>query len=1100
MTPELLAALLSLAASALAEPGAGPERLSGGEQRERRLAGGQTDVYVVAAGAHGFIDAAVDQDGVDVVVRLRGPDGALLVEADSPTGRRGTEHVAFVAVQEGDYRLEVACARAGTPEGTYRLSLGGLHGATADDVARAETEAGVAEANRLYGRRDGDSLRAAEHGYAAAAVRWKALGLPDREADALLGRAYCLRLLSETRAALDLFERVAAVRRQKGDRDGEATAVNQIGLAWSALGDPAAALTRHRQAAELWQKSGDALGEASALSNVALDLQSLGTPRLALEPYRQALARMEALGHQPGQARVLGNLGGVFDMLGETGPAREHYERALAVVRGLGDRRGQAEVLNNLGLLEFHLGAAQRALDLYRQALPLWRETGDRGGEAMTLGNQGFVYGSLGQPSRAADLHAEALAIQKATGDRRGQALSGIHLGRSRLLLGDGAGAVAALREALALWQAVGDSRGEAAAWGYLGEALAARGDSAAALSAHEKALALQRASEDGRGAAESLDRIGVLLRAAARPADAREKHLEARDLRVAAKDAAGEARTLHRLALVEADLGRLPEAQQLLEVAVERAESLRGSVGALGLRAGVLASRRGVYEASVDVLMRRHQAAPGDGFDVRALEVSERARSRALLDLLSWAGVELDQAADTRARDERRRLRQRLQVLSARLEDAAPRASVVANATAAELDAVVADLEQLEADMRRDDVRLRGLPVAAPFTLAGGPPRLDADTVLLEYLLGEERSYVWALSARGVESAVLPPRAEIERRARAFHAATAVRSEPDGACQAEAVSDLVLRPVRQRLGARRIVVVADGALQYVPFAALPLPGADEAPAALGAPCRAGTPLLAEHEVVSLPSIAVLDRLRLEGAAHRPAPRSWAIFADPVFDRGDPRVVAAAAAPAAPPEAEHEPVLPRLGATAREAAAIASLAPDGDGMEAVGFAATREAVLSPDLRKFRYLHFATHARVDAQRPELSGIVLSQVDEQGRPRNGVVRLGDLADLRLNADLAVLSACQTALGPEMRGEGLLSFTRGFMAAGVPRVVASLWQVPDRATAELMRQFYGGLVRDRLPAPEALRRAQLAVRGDRRWRHPYYWAGFVLSGEWR
>lgn len=1100
MIAELLAALLSLAASAPDEPGAAPERLSGGEQRERRLAGGQTDAFVVTAAAHDVIDAAVVQEGVDVVVRLRGPDGALLIEADSPTGRRGTEWVALVAEQPGDYRLEVSCARPGTPEGTYRLALGALHAAGPDDLARIQAESATAAANRLYSRRDGESLRAGERAYADAAARWHALGRVEREADALLGRAYCLRLLSDTKAALALFEQVAAARREKGDRDGEAAAVNQIGLAWSALGDPAAALVRHRQAAEIWQKTGDALNEASALSNVALSLQSLGTPRLALEPYRQALARMEALGHLPGQARVLGNLGGVFDMLGETGPAREHYERALAVVRAAGDRRGQAEVLNNLGLLEFHLGAAQPALDLYRQALPLWREAGDRGGEAMTLGNQGFVYGSLGQPGRAADLHAQALAIQKATGDRRGQAMSLTHLGRSRLLLGDGAGAVEALREALPVWQAVGDGRGEASAWGYLGEALTARGDAPGALAAHEKALALQRAGEDGRGAAESLDRIGVLLRAASRLTDAREKHLEARELRVAAKDAAGEARTLHRLALVEADLGRLPEAQQLLETAVDRAESLRGSVGALGLRAGVLASRRGVYESYADVLMRRHQAAPGEGFDVRALEVSERARSRALLDLLSWAGVELDQAPDPRQRDERRRLRQRMQVLSARLEEGGPRAAAVAAATASELDAVVADLEQLEADMRKDDARLKGTAPAAPFALAGAAPRLDADTVLLEYLLGDERSYVWAVTAHGVESAVLPGRAEIERRARAFHAALAVRSEPDGACQAQAASDLLLRPVRQRLGARRLVVVADGALQYVPFGALPLPAAaDEAPPAPGAPCRTAAPLLADHEVVSLPSIAVLDRLRAETGSRPPAPKSWAVFADPVFDRSDPRVTSAAALPAAA-DAEREPALPRLGATAREADAIASLAPDGDGIEAVGFAATREAVLSPGLRQFRYLHFATHARVDAQRPELSGIVLSQVDEQGRPRNGVVRLGDLVDLHLRADLVVLSACQTALGPEMRGEGLLSLTRGFMAAGVPRVVASLWQVPDRATAELMRHFYAALVRDKLPAPEALRRAQLAVRADRRWRHPYYWAGFALSGEWR
>jgi CHAT domain-containing protein len=184
----------------------------------------------------------------------------------------------------------------------------------------------------------------------------------------------------------------------------------------------------------------------------------------------------------------------------------------------------------------------------------------------------------------------------------------------------------------------------------------------------------------------------------------------------------------------------------------------------------------------------------------------------------------------------------------------------------------------------------------------------------------------------------------------------------------------------------------------------------------------------------------------------------------------------------------------------QEAEQIARLAPAGQQLKALDFAASRAAATDSGLGQYRIVHFATHALINSLHPELSGIVLSLVDEEGRPQNGFLRLYDIYNLKLGAELVVLSACQTALGKEVKGEGLIGLVRGFMYAGSPRVVASLWRVDDRATAELMRRFYQGVLGEGRRAASALRAAQVEMWKDRRWGAPHYWAAFTLQGEWK
>lgn len=375
----------------------------------------------------------------------------------------------------------------------------------------------------------------------------------------------------------------------------------------------------------------------------------------------------------------------------------------------------------------------------------------------------------------------------------------------------------------------------------------------------------------------------------------------------------------------------------------------------------------------------------------------------------------------------------------------------------------------------------------------------LDSGTLLLEYFLGGERSFLYAVTGNGLASFELPPRHRIEAEARRFHKLVSTRSaEAEVARAAKRLSRMILAPALELLRNRRLVIAGDGALEYVPFGALPDP-------------TDGQVLLARHEVSRMPSASVLAAIRRTASERKAVAQRVAILADPVFDGRDERVRGAVTAEEAPGGEELRRSLsdtgvtergriPRLPFSRREANAISRLLPAGAAYTALDFRANREAARGPEMAEARIVHFATHGLLNSRDPSMSGIVLSLVDAGGKPQNGFLRLHEIYNLKLRADLVVLSACQTALGREVRGEGLMSLTRGFFHAGAVRVAASLWKVNDASTASLMAEFYRGMLVERMPAAAALRRAQLAIRATPRWRAAYYWAPFELQGEWR
>jgi len=866
--------------------------------------------------------------------------------------------------------------------------------------------------------------------------------------------------------------------------------------------------------------------------------------RKAIGKYREALPLLRSSGHHERAATVLNNLGFFYRTLGELDNALDYFNQALSLRTQIGDRRGEAISLDDLGYIYVELGQIQKGLDLYEQALALARADKSQRSEAITLTNMGSVYFELGETDRALDFYSRALPIFRAVGRPR-EASALTSMGAIYFSRGEHKKALEFYEQALALQQALNVRSSIANTRLYIGLLHAKQGEREKAFDFLNQALEFARKTGNRFTEGEVLAVIGEVYYEAAEKQKAFEHFNLALPLRQASRDKPGEARTLYWLARSERDRGKLPKALADIEAAIHIVETVRGQIASQGSRASYFSTVQKYYDFYIELLFELHQQNPTGGFDQRAFHASENARARGLVDLLRESRADIRRGADPALLERERTLQQQL---SARTQEQSiflkgEHTNEQAVVLSRELDALTNEYDEVQTRMRKTSPHYAALMQPSALTLREIQQSLDKETLLLEYKLGETRSFVWAVTPSTINIYELAGRAEVERVARQFYEVLTARNEhplnesaaqrqvrlkqadAEYAKMATQLSQMLLAPVRSHLKAQRLFIVSDGALQYVPFSALPDLDADAnitnakgraASSAIGSQPSSLIlqPLIADHEIISLASASVITVLRRELSGRRSAPKAIAVLADPVFERDDARVklprnhgrvapeVLRPQSPAAgmTGAAKESVSMTRLPFSRREAQAILAAIPAGEGMGAFDFQASRATATSQELAQYRILHFATHGVLDSQRPELSAIVLSLVDERGEPQNGFLRLNEIYNLNLPADLVMLSACQTGLGKDIRGEGLVGLTRGFMYAGAARVGTSLWKVDDSATAALMGRFYQAMLKEGKSPAAALRTAQLDMLKQKRWQSPYFWAAFTMQGEWK
>jgi CHAT domain-containing protein len=676
-----------------------------------------------------------------------------------------------------------------------------------------------------------------------------------------------------------------------------------------------------------------------------------------------------------------------------------------------------------------------------------------------------------------------------------------------------------------------------------------ALGDKQQALEFYNQSLPLMRQVGDKAGEATTLGNIGFVYSALGDKQTALDFYNQSLPLRRQVGDKAGEAATLGNFAFLKRSQGNLTEALTDIESAINIIEELRTQIISQDLRTSYFSSVYHYYEFYIYLLMELHEQNPNQGYDVKALHASERGRARSLLDILAESGANIKEGVDPQLLAEEQKLLQRLNALDQSRQLNPGERDI--EELKQEIETVRRELQNLEVEIKRNSPQYANLKYPEPLTASEIQQQvLDDETVLLVYSLGRDRSFLWLVSTTEVKSYELPKREEIEQLSQSFLAEIESKAvvPPSG----EKLSQVLLSPVINQLGNKRLVIVGDGILQTVPFAALPLTSLDlsltlsykerekrktdnssllsggteggysevrsqklevrsnNSSPLSGETEAAYTPLIVQHEIITLPSASSLAILREQVEGRTPAPKKVAVIADPVFEENDPRFRGDYQA-SNPTNNVNQIVLRqsiddflgknfgRLGHTRDEANAILALVPDDLEQLALDFDANRQTATDSNLSQYQIVHFATHGLLNETQPELSGLVFSLYDQQGTEKPGFLQLSDIFNLTLSADLVVLSACETGVGQEIRGEGLVSLTRGFMYAGAERLVVSLWAVADSSTSELMQNYYIKILENNSNPATAMRETQLEMLQSDQYNAPYFWAAFVFQGEW-
>ena len=757
----------------------------------------------------------------------------------------------------------------------------------------------------------------------------------------------------------------------------------------------------------------------------------------------------------------------------------EPYEEALSLY-GLGWSHTE---IGSHGMVKFPIpvhrlrwsyesrGEHEKAIEHFKDSLTIMTQLGDSYGQAIVQAGLGWPEMYLEQNQEALGSFQNAYELFRNAGNVRGQAIVLYGIGWINAIKGEDQKALDSFLKSLPFRQSSKDRKGEAITLAGISRVQNRLGRNQDAIDYAVRALTIFSELRDAHGQASTYATLGWTNYSLGRSQEALEFFEKALTLRREANDSTGEANSLYGIARVHDQQSNLAEALKRMQEVLGIIEPLRARGGSTDLRTYYFANVQEYYEFYVDLLMRLDLLNPGGYYAEAAVAAHERSRARELLAILAEAG------------------------------DISPRTG-----------------EELSRPLEASEIR----------------SLLDDDTLLLEYQLGQEGSYVWAVSRTAVHGYLIPNSTEIESRAKTLYNLFIARNhsvqgeneterririeraDRQYAGEAAALSRTLLGPVASELGTKRLVVVAEGALQLIPFGSLPAPSS---------PKPGVRPLVLDHEIVSLPSASVLAALRREASDRAPAPMILAVLADPVFSADDPRVRQATKRSKQPEGSTVQnlartgstrtswnsikgtmgnsatPRLQRLLGTRWEGEQISALLPVHERLLALDFSASRSRALSGDLGQYRIIHFATHAFINDANPVASTVVLSQVDEQGRPQDGALTLHDIDQLKLRADLVVLSACRTGLGSDIRGEGMRGLAGGFMQAKVPRVVVSLWPVNDKVTAEFMVRFYRLMLSGSgMSASAALRAVQIEMLGDKRWQKAYFWAPFVIQGEWR
>ncbi|HKY26468.1 MAG TPA: CHAT domain-containing tetratricopeptide repeat protein [Pyrinomonadaceae bacterium] len=910
--------------------------------------------------------------------------------------------------------------------------------------------------------------------------------------------------MSEPTEAIDTFKEAIGLLDQQPDINTRIDNLNGLASSYDYLSKCNLAEPLAAQIITLSKQHNYVPGQAEALLTLS-DCQNHRDHALAQQSAEESLRLWRSINRKRGMAEAYKVIGHDQLLLNKLIECGQSMQAAFNLYNELNDLDQQASVLIYLAMIENRKGAWQNALALYTQVQSMIDEKAEPYKMGQISNGMGDAFLETGLPDVALEKFRKGLDYFRITKNQRAIAILHWSIGRAQYFRGDYDDALNNLQTALTDAQARLDVTLAAYCDDFLGRTHAATGNHSAALSSFRSAIGGYSKARNPVEVARTHALIGRVYEDQGQISESRKKYQTALKTFQALSDHVNESATLFAIGNLELKQNNLTLAEEYLRQAIESTENIRRISTSNDLMTAFSATVHERYQSYIECLMRKHKEYPDKGFDVQAFEISELSRARSLAELLRATETNLAPGIDPKLTEEEKFLRQ-----SIRVKEDYKVWLLSKQYKKADLDSLNSEIEKLRHEHAQitDIIRTR-FPSYTQITQPLGwdlrriqRDVLPDDTMLLEYSMGPQKSYVWLVTRNSFKSFEIPREAEISDVARKVYELVRQPLPESGDKLAQAsreLSQMVLSPISHELNKRSVIIVADGVLHFIPFQILPSSSAN-------------TPLIASHEVINAPSASILGELQLETTRRQPPPKILAAFGDPIFandvdkqgqllasnTQKDTRWQSTLRDIELNGDSFDPSVLGRLFHAKRELDNLRQLTA-GAAQISSEYDATRDRLLSTDLTQYAMLHFATHGFLNPKHPENSGFVLSTVDQHGKKLEGFIGLREIYELRAPVSLVVLSACQTGLGKDVRGEGLISLTRGFMYAGASGVVASLWKVDDRVTAELMRHFYSNLLEKKMTPAAALREAQNTIRQKPDWNLPYYWAAFTLQGDY-
>lgn len=944
------------------------------------------------------------------------------------------------------------------------------------------------------------------------AFQWEVLQDYEAAVSSLNDGAKMSQLLAEYKHSFQLLDRAISTSASHDLHDQGAISLALYSLLSEENGDKSSARIFSKRASSLLPL----VTTPSAKAYISFSLGTYeyynGTLKQAIDHFEQTLSLSQQTDDIQLRSQALLYLGYSYHRAGNPFRAKAQIEIALQQCELLDYDRGIALSRRALGFAYYQLGEKQAAIDNFKSSLELFPQDIDWIERARVFNAIATIYHEFGELDLAENNFQTATDLFEQAANQPGvlntiTSLAGVELARHDL---DKAANLYMRAENLAI--TLGDRIGFATAREGSGNLAFNRNNYHAAIKAFLDALSIYR--EMGINTADVQNSLGKAYQMAGSRDTAMVQYMAAANINKQRKDSIRLSENYFNIAKLDIEMGRPESALQHVGESIDLIERQYKSLSPHNLKRTFFSSVYDRFDLYIELLMSRRYRLQHPDSVAQALQARERVLARSLMDTIKWSNADLLKDAPLDLVIKEKEIRILLNIRADKLSELLGSGDI--SDEIKKLETNIRDLEnQLEeitSDLKLRSPIYSAITTPAPFDLADFQANvLDKDSVLLEFSMGRERSYLWVVSDKEVNCYYLPSRSHLEEQVdnllgrlqenglregeevKEYQKRIAL-TEIQYAAAATALSDELFGQAADKIKGKRLIIAADGRLQYFPVGALPMPGS-----------ATGDPILLTNEVVYSPSAAALKLFKSQNPANRIPEKDLLVFADPVFSKTDDRLTPRSTGFVSTILGNFRSgtsldELPRLPASADEAESIFKAVGGYRSTVRSGFSANRENVLNSDIADYKILHFASHGLIDEKRPELSGILLSLYDESGDQNDGgFIRLQDVYGLNLHSDLVVLSACDTGIGKDIRGEGVMSLTNAFLQAGSKTVVSSLWKVDDTATQVLMTEFYRGLASGDLTVAAALREAQIKMYKDPRYRSPFFWAAFTLQGDY-